>query len=313
MFIWLSYSIYREIKQQPHLETSWLSIKASFTGPRWWMFVCVVLLMLCNWGIEALKWQVLVSGIQKVSFGRAFRAVFSGQALALNTINRVGEYVGRVVYLEEGNRLRAVAVSLVGSMAQIIVTFVMGIIGLIYMRYNILDATHHLEGLSVFWLNGLMYILSAGVLVLVLLYFRLSWLTKMAEKIPIVAKYAFYIQKLEDFHPKELTRILVLSFIRYAVFILQYLLLLSFFEVDVSWWQAGWMVCVMFLVLAVVPTISSAELGLRGEASKQLLGLLSANTLGIVVTATAIWLINLIIPALAGSLFILGIRLFRNK
>ncbi|MBU3745659.1 MAG: hypothetical protein FGM61_14145 [Sediminibacterium sp.] len=194
-----------------------------------------------------------------------------------------------------------------------IVTLVLGIIGLLYMRYNILDETHHLQGLNKFWLNGLTYVLSGGIIVLLLLYFRLSWLTKMMEKIPIVAKYSFYIQKLEDFHPKELTRILVLSFIRYVVFIVQYLLLLSFFEVDVSWWQAGWLICVMFLVLAVVPTISSAELGLRGEASKQLLGLLSANTLGIVVTATAIWLINLIIPALAGSLLVLGVRIFTRK
>jgi hypothetical protein len=69
----------------------------------------------------------------------------------------------------------------------------------------------------------------------------------------------------------------------------------------------------MFLALAVVPTIALAELGVRGKISIFLFGAFSTNTLGIVFTASAIWLINLVLPALAGSLFVLGIKFFRNK
>jgi hypothetical protein len=116
--------------------------------------------MFVNWGLEAKKWQLLVSGVQNISFFRAFRAIFTGQAIALNTFNGVGEYVGRVVYLKDGNRLRAVALSIVGSLSQIIVTMVLGIIGLIYIRINILDESHHLEGLSKFWLDAMMYSIS---------------------------------------------------------------------------------------------------------------------------------------------------------
>lgn len=268
--------------------------------------------MFVNWGIEAKKWQLLVSGIQQVSFFRAFRAIFTGQAIALNTFNGVGEYVGRVIYLNDGNRLRAIALSIVGSISQIIVTLVMGLIGLVYVRLNILDDTHHVEGLSKFWLDAMMYSLGFWTLVFILLYFQLSWLTKLVEKIPFVAKYSFYIQKLEDFHYKELTKVLLLSFFRYVVFVAQYLLLLQLFNVDVVWYKLAFMVCVLFLVLAVVPSIPIAELGLRGETSKQLFGLLSTNTIGIVFTAVIIWVINRVIPAIAGSLFILGVRLFKK-
>jgi hypothetical protein len=45
----------------------------------------------------------------------------------------------------------------------------------------------------------------------------------------------------------------------------------------------------------------------------QLFGLLSTNIAGIAFTAATIWIVNLIIPALAGSLFILGVKLFRSK
>jgi hypothetical protein len=136
---------------------------------------------------------------------------------------------------------------------------------------------------------------------------------KRIEKIPFVAKHRFFIQQLEDFHWKELTRILFLSGSRYVVFLVQYVLLLQVFEVQVSVIDAVCMVSVMFLVMAIVPTIALAELGFRGKISLQLFGLLSNNTIGIIATAAGIWIINLIVPAIAGSLFILGVRLFRNK
>ena len=269
--------------------------------------------MFVNWGIEAYKWQILITSIERVSFGKAFRAVFSGQALGFNTLNRVGESAGRAIFLEEGNRLRGIILSVVGSMSQIIVTFVTGLASLIYMRLYILDSTHQLEGLSVFWVDGLIYTITGGIVLFILLYFRLSWMIQLLEKIPFIAKHKFFVQKLEDFHWKELTRILILSFSRYVVFVVQYVLLLQVFDVNIGWIDASTMVCVMFLVLAIVPTISLAELGFRGKVSIQLFGLLSSNTVGIVATAAGIWIINLIIPAIAGSLFILGIRLFRNK
>jgi len=294
------------------LHEAWQIILNSYSTASSWKLYAVIALMFINWGIEAKKWQILVAGIQKIPFFRAYRAIFTGQAVALNTFNGIGEYVGRVVYLKDGNRLRAVALSIVGSLSQLIITLVMGLVGLVYLRINILDDTHHLEGLNKFWLNAMMYSLSFLTIIFLFIYFQMSWLTKLMEKIPFVAKYSFYIQKLEDFHYKELTKILLLSFFRYVVFVVQYLLLLELFQVEASIMQLSWMVCVLFLVLAVVPSIPIAELGLRGEVSKQLFGLLSDNTLGIVFTAAIIWFINRVIPAIAGSLFILGVKLFKK-
>ena len=269
--------------------------------------------MFINWGIEALKWQFLISRIQDVSFVRAYRAIFSGQALAFNTLNRIGESAGRAIFLEEGNRLRGIVLSVVGSMSQIVVTFTMGLLALLYLRFHILDTSHQVEGLSIAWLDGFIYAITVGIVLFILLYFRLSGFIRSLEKIPFIAKHKFFVQKLENFHWKELTRILFLSSCRYVVFVVQYVLLLQVFNVNVSWIEAACMVSVMFLVLAVVPTIALAELGFRGKVSIQLFGLLSTNTIGIIATAAGIWIINLIIPAIAGSLFILGIRLFRNK
>jgi hypothetical protein len=312
LFIWLAFSIYHQIEQQKNLPQTWEAIFKNFTVVERTKFMLVVALMFVNWGLEAKKWQILIRTIQDVSFFRAFRAILSGQAFALNTINGLGEYVGRIVYLNEGNRIRAISISIVGNFSQLIVTFVMGLFGLLYMRLFLLSNDQTFKGLSVFWFDALMWSLLVANILFIMLYFSLSWITKMFERIPFVSKYSFYIQEVENLSWKELTRILSLSLIRYLVFVAQYLLLSQVFKVEADWIALGWLVSVMFLVLAIVPSITLAELGLRGELSIQLIGLISGSTIGILFTATGIWMINKVLPALAGSLFILGIRLFKK-
>ncbi|SIS67930.1 Lysylphosphatidylglycerol synthase TM region [Filimonas lacunae] len=304
--------MYKRIQNQANFHSSWDVIKQSFLGPKQWMFWVVMALSLVNWGIEARKWQVLVAPVQHITLWKAFKAVLSGLALSLFVPNRVGEYVGRILYMDEGNRLRSIALTLIGSVSQLIVTLVAGIGGLIYLRSYVLTEGRQLQGLSAFWFDGMLYAIIVGTVLLLLVYYKLSRITSIIERIPFVSKYSFFIQKVETFHWKELTNVLMLSVVRFVVFTAQYLLLMQVFEVHIGIIDGWWIICVMFLVLAIVPTIPIAELGVRGQASLQLFGLLSTNTIGIIATAAGIWGINLILPSLAGSLFILSIKLFRK-
>lgn len=288
-------------------------MKYAFSSKNTWPLVFLFALMIANWGIEAKKWQILVRPVEKLNLFRAFRAVLSGLSLSLFLPNGIGEYTGRIVYMQEGNRLRSVALTIVGSISQVLVTFIAGIAGLIYLRHYTWPHSAQFEGLSLFWMDGIMYMIILGTLFLLLIYYKLSWLTSVIEKVPFIYKYKYLIESIEDFHPKELTKILLLSVTRFCVFVIQYLLLLHIFNVQVFWLDAVFTTCVLFLVLAILPTIPLADVGLRGEAGLQLFGIISVNTLGIVATATGIWLVNLIIPSIFGSLFMLGVRVFRNK
>ncbi len=282
-------------------------------GPQAWKVLAVIVLMFFNWGIEAVKWKILVKHIETISFVTAFKGILAGVSLAINTPNRVGEYFGRIIYLREGNRLRAISLTVVGSISQLIITVVFGVFGLLFLREYLTGTTNSSFGLSSLWLNIIIYGASGVALSLLLVYYRLSFIIRLIEKIPFVVRFVYFIQKLEDFEWRELSQILLLSLARYGVFIVQYVLLLQVFEVNISVWESCWLTFVMFLIMAVVPTIALAELGLRGQVSLLLFGLLSTNTLGIVLTASGIWLINLVLPALAGSLFILGVKFFRSK
>ena len=83
---------------------------------------------------------------------------------------------------------------------------------------------------------------------------------------------------------------------------------------DVSLWQGYWVVSVSFLVMAVIPSVALIELAQRGKIITTVAGLFSANILGVGLATACIWFINLIVPAVAGSILIVGMKkIFRNK
>jgi len=304
LFIWLSWSIYRQIQQQPGLEHAWQKIKTSMNGPMLWNLVMVVLLMIVNWSIETVKWQLSVKQVQKVSFGRALQAVLSGVSFSVTTPNRIGEYLGRVLYMDEGNRLKTISLTIVSSISQLIITILMGGIGLIILRPVIEEQ----QIISLLWMKVILYGVWGVLLVLTLFYFRLSWIIKWVDRLPGSKRFAYLVKALEDFNATLLLKLLSLSLIRFIVFIVQYYLLFDLFDVDVSGWQAFWTVSVSFLVMAIIPTIAIAELAQRGKVTIAIVGLYSSNELGMTFATAGIWFINLILPAILGSLLIVRIN-----
>jgi len=269
--------------------------------------------MFVNWGIEARKWQISISSVQQISFWRAFRATLTGTTMASFTPNRMGEYLGRILYVEEGKRIQSISLTIVCSISQMIVTMLLGCAGIIYLQShldNVQIPNAHAFHLA---LNILFSVVVIAFVLLLVFYFRLAWVVGLMNLLRIPERYLVYVKILEDLHVSILLRILLLSFFRYAVFITQYYFLFSVFGVSLTVLQAFSSVSVVFLVMAVVPTFTVlTELGLRWEASIQVVQLFSVNTVGIFATSFGIWLINLVIPALAGSLLILGIKLFKK-
>ncbi|HPH32208.1 MAG TPA: hypothetical protein PLB49_10165, partial [Chitinophagaceae bacterium] len=160
------------------------------------------------------------------------------------------------------------------------------------------------------WLLVLIYGVLIVVILLLLFYFRLHWLARWISKISFLKKYSYLVDAVGQFDTSILLRMLALSFARFAVFILQYYLLYIFFDVQIGWWAACWTVSVSFLIMAIIPTFAIAELGLKGKVALLVTGLFSANKAGIFFATAGIWFINLVIPAILGSLLILGLRKF---
>lgn len=310
LFVWLAWTIYHQIKHQPDLENRWREIRQSLVSTKIFLLVAVMILMLINWGIEALKWKISIRKIQQVSFLKAFKATLSGVSFSVSTPNRVGEYLGRMLYMEEGKRLQVISATIVGSISQLIVTLVMGWMGLVIL-FPVIRAA---ELFSTIWIQVIIYGVLAGLVVLVLFYFRLSWMVKWVQKLPGAKRFAFLFSAVEEFDSLLLVRLLALSVLRFLVFVVQYYVLFVLFDVNVSWWISFWAVNVSFLVLAIIPTIAIAELPQRGAIVSTIMKLFTTNILGVNLATVCIWFINLILPAIAGSLLILTLRkIFGSK
>ena len=310
LFAWLSYSVFKQIKNQPHLEESWLNIKSSFTDTRVLNFILVFVLMFVNWSLEALKWKISVQGVQPVSFFRSLKAIFSGVSFSVTTPNRTGEYLGRVLYMDDGNRLKVISLTILGSISQLLVTIFFGLLGLLILRPDI--SNMNLSGWME-WLKDLGIIgASLAFIFLTVFYFRIGWLVKWIDKIPAIKKYIWLINELEKTDTTLLMRLLSISLLRYLVFATQYFLLFHFFGVEVNWWQGFWATAIVFFVMAITPTIELFEVVKKMYVTKEIFAIFTVNTLAIGFVTTTIWFINLLIPAAIGSLLILGIKFFKK-
>ena len=310
LFAWLSYSVFKQIKNQPNLEESWVNIKASFTDTRVLNFILVFVLMFVNWSLEALKWKISVQGVQPVSFFKSLKAIFSGVSFSVTTPNRTGEYLGRVLYMDDGNRLRVISLTILGSISQLLVTIFFGLVGLLILRPDIDNVS--LSGWME-WVKDLGIIgASIAFIVLTVFYFRIGWLVKWIDKIPAIKKYIWLINELEKTDTTLLLRLLSISLLRYLVFATQYFLLFRFFGVEVNWWQGFWATAIVFFVMAITPTIELFEVVKKMYVTKEIFAIFTVNTLAIGFVTTTIWVINLVIPAAIGSLLILGIKFFKK-
>ena len=313
VFLLLSWFIYCQITRQHNWRSSLDQVRKALTGPQQWKLWLVLALMPLNWGLEARKWQLALRPVGGLGYRDAFKAVFTGAAVACFTPNRMGEYLGRILYIREGRRVKAIALTIVSSMAQLMITLSLGLAGVLYVR----TTGHAVIPGQLNWqfvMDILLGIVPVVLLSLTFIYFRLSRITDWLLKIPGTRKYSSYIKVLENFRTRGLLQILFLSFGRYIVFIIQYSLLFPVFGVDVGLCQAAGGMSVVFLIMAAIPTITFlTELGLRWEASIQVLELYSSNMVGIFATSFAIWLINLIIPAMIGSLLIVSIKFSKSR
>lgn len=299
----MAYSLYNQIQRQQNLKSTLYDLYTEWNVQKILLLAAVILLMIVNWTIEAGKWRLLLKGTEEFSLLKSLQSVLTGVAVSVITPNRIGEYMGRILYLKNVHKIQGVTVTIIGSFAQLIVTGFLGLIGLVYYIIFIKYTT---------WLNVLLISSVALCIGLTYFYFHLYKIIEWTKSIPFLKKISVYLEIVRRFDQKQLLYILLLSFIRYAVYTLQFLLLLQLMMVYAPFFDLLFTIWLIFWAMAIVPTIAIAEIGVRGETALYFLLPLSANQLGIVSSSLMLWLINLIIPALIGCLFVYKMKIYED-
>lgn len=303
LLIVLLVAVYQQIVGQAALEDMTQLFLSNVNLNNLIYFLVVLLLMLLNWGVEAWKWQQLMSKIEELSFVKSFRAILCGVTLSMFTPNRVGEYGGRVLLLQKADKLQGVALSLVGSLSQIIANSLMGCIGFFSFcfMYNYLTN----------WQLGFFAILVSIIwLTLFVLYFNIQYIEKIAQKIAYFQLFVPYVAPITQYSRRELLIVLCLSLGRYGVYTGQYLILLWALGIPISLGSGLMMVSSIFFVQSVLPSMAVVEMGIRGNIALFFLGYLTENMLGILAATFLLWIINLLLPALGGLFLLLKMNIW---
>lgn len=292
---------------------AWQQLKNSVTGSGSWQLWLAILLMPLNWMLETYKWYLLVNKFQPLSFLKSFEAVLSGLALSLNTPNRIGEYGGRILYLKPDFRLRGIALTILCSVSQVLITLVCGLLALLVLKPELHKVHFSETTLTGVFFNVLVYGVLLMTLVTGLFYFKMQWLVKVLKWIPFVKEKVSFAFVLEHLRGKVMWKILFYSFLRFIVFALQYVLVWRALGVEINWWDGFWCISFVFLIMAIVPSFAIAEIGIRGKVALGIVGLFSVNTIAILTGTIGMWILNLVFPALIGSLFLLTIKIFKER
>jgi hypothetical protein len=310
IMLFLFYTVARQLQNQPNWRDSLRGMLKAATGRQQWKLYGMIALMGINWALETVKWQIALRPVQPIGFIRAFKAILAGTCIASFTPNRVGEYLGRMLFVEPGNKMLSVTPTILCSMSQMLVTLIAGSVGL-YL-FSELPFHFQVSWLSPAFFRTAMLLTAIGAVGLGLVYFKFDPLVRIVNRWLKKNQRNFSIP--QDFNWRMLSAIATLSALRYMIFILQYFLLFSVFGIPLMGKQVFTGVSVMFVLMAIVPTLTFlTDLGFRWAAGIQIFQVFTFNTAGILAVSLGIWLVNLIIPALVGSLLILRIKLFSSR
>lgn len=284
---------------------AWLRSMANVESGTWTSMGVVLALMAVNWGLEAWKWRALVASEERLSSWIALKATLAGTGVSLLTPNRTGEFVGRALFLRPEVRVQGAALTVLGSVAQLSITCLAGCVALWLCTRDPSFAPPGLHGAAI----GLTVVAAMSGVVLLAMYLRPALLRRLFDLVPVLRPFDQRFQALDACPPRTLGFVLALSVLRYVVFTLQFLMLLGLFEPQVARPDALIAVPVIFLITTLVPTVMLTELGVRGAAASMVLSGQGGDATGAVLASTMLWLINVLLPAVLGSIVLLLARI----
>jgi hypothetical protein len=259
--------------------------------------------MLLNWSLEAVKWRFLVRPIQRISLWKSIESVFCGLTLAVFTPNRIGEYGGRVFFLPPRKRVFGVISMGVGAVGQMVVTNILGAIAILWFIGKYIEMH--------FWLYyGLCTLAGIYCLFFVLLFFNISFLLAVLNSIKLFAGLRKYFQILARYHLRVLVTVFSYSLLRFVVFTSQYCLIISLLIPEIPIFQMIMMIFILFFIQSALPSLDLLDVGVRTMTATYFFGFITTDEVAIMAATASIWFVNLIIPAILGSVFVFKLNFF---
>ena len=277
-------------------------VAAAVARADWRWAALALALVPVNVGLEAYRWWRLVRHVAPaVRYRDALGAVVGSYPLGLLTPGRVGDYVGRALYLREVPPGASAALTFGERMATLAACLGGGLVAL--GPYLAAQA-----GASALWpAVTAVGVVATGALVALIAFPSLAQtaVSTLVPWRPVREAVAAFGQIPSE----EGVALLALSALRYVVFSGQFVLLAHALAPDAAWAGLWAGVALVFFAKSAIPQVTLGDLGVREGAAVFFLGAYGVAPAAALDASLALFALNLVLPSLAGVPLVLRLRL----
>ncbi len=254
----------------------------------------IIGLSISNWLVEILKWQRIIVSVKKLSFSEATKQSLTALTASLATPNRIGDYGAKAYFFSIDKRKKVLLLNFFSNSAQMLITSFFGVIGLIYLIQK--------YGISFSKTKMLFFLL--GLLVLGFL----GYVFKERQLVLKGLSIANVIIAIKKIHLNIKLKIILYSLIRYLIFSYLFYYLLVFFGAKLQYSEAILLIFAMYLFVSIIPTIFMFDVVVRSGVAVWLFSMAGIEELVILSTVLTMWLLNFVIPAAIGSIYVVSYK-----
>ena len=242
----------------------------------------ILFLSFLNRFLEILKWQNLISSFKIISISESTKQVLAALTAGIFTPNGIGEYAGKALYFEKSQTKKIVFLNLICNGIQLVLSVVFGTIGLWVLGFRFWV-------LSIFGLSFFFFLFSI-----------------FSKKIKIKG-YSIekFIEKVNEI-PKAIHRKnILLGIARYITFSHQYYFLFLAFDVHLPYFTLMATIATVYFLASSLPNFQFLDFAVKGSVGVYFFGLLGINEWIVIFITTLMWFLNVVIPVVIGSYFVL--------
>jgi len=246
-----------------------------------------LLLWFLNILCEAKKWQSLIKPFISITIRAAFQQVFAGTTTGVGSPGRIAEMGGRMALLPKMYRTDAAIMTTIGGFIQSSIIFGVGLLALFLMPIA-----------NVFYFNTELYVgVLAGLILIILLALAAVWRYS--------AKARYYLRRAISVGTTAIGKAYFWTLLRYLIYNMQLLTWMHLMgvEIDNSLWLG--LSCLYFFFVSIVPSHIIIDMGIRGSVALFLFLMITDNTIAVLSAIFAMWMTNVIIPTLIGSVVLI--------
>ena len=227
-----------------------------------------------------------MTGVQTCALPISTKQVLASLTAGIFTPNGIGEYAGKAMFYDKSKTKTIVFLNLICNGIQMLITIFFGTIGLLILGY------YKVGGLIIF-------------LILI------SFIVLLCLKSISIKGYSvvFLKRKINELPKKIHHKNIAFGLLRYLIFTHQFYLLFVIFGVTLPYFQLIASKSCIYFLSSSLPSFQFLDFAVKGSVAVYYLGKLGVNEWLIVIVTTLMWLLNVVIPIVIGSIYVLNFKI----